>query len=240
MRRLGAKPSSALVRRVQSLVLSDAIGSRMYNAACSQVRFVIKPTHLTSMSALEAIGGTRIFSSEDGVRALAAPPPCRLTVETLGNATMAEVSASRVHRSLLKKAIATYVGNWAVMVRRKGASSGPKYVTVCGFFQDGSDGAEAIGGHERLVKHVHLCTYARLRHPDHVYLFTGTFVAGVSSGGRCDVLVNARSGTWALAKRILAASGAGISTGDDLDAEVTRFAEPMVTKVVKRALGVKR
>ena len=230
-----------LARLVESHVLSDSYTARLYDRACSQLRFVVDPTLVARASALEELGGVRIFSSDDrreDVGRRVPPPTCPLTKGTLGRWTMAQV---RSERPSLLGAERTYVGNWAILVRRPG-QTGPKYVTVCGFYEGGARKGFGSGSrrkHERLVKHVHLCTYARNRRADYAYLFTGTFVAGASGTKGFDVLVNARSGTWALAKHVLTLGGVEYDDGG-LDAAATAFAAPRVALRCAAACGLLR
>ena len=69
-----------------------------------------------------------------------------------------------------------------------------------------------------------------------VYLFSGTFVAGAGRGHVPRVLVNARSGTWAMAKRLLLGSTRGTDEAA-LDLAVVELARPKVARIVRRVVG---
>ena len=245
--------ASDIVRRIETLVLSGGPVARLYDSVCSHARVLVSPKLIpyatlsaAALGSLDRAGGLRIFSSDDDARgetsvrratvAASTPPTCPLTLRTLGRTTRDQV----LQRPVFFDCQRTYAGNWAILVRRSTATPAvaPKYLTVCGFF-------ECFGRNrfdtERLVKHVNLCTYARMRHRSaYAYLFTGTFVAGASRGRRTEVLVNTRSGTWALAKHLLAADTASIfehSRYDDIDSAVATFARPKVSAIVRNAIG---
>ena len=239
-------------RRLEELARSGTPLARVYDNVCSHLRMALSPLSFpystlsaSAMQALAGIGGKRIFSSvnsEEGKKTARKPPPmCRLDKKTLGRATLEQARATLRLRAD-DDGVATYAGNWVIMVRRHDRrSAGPKHVTVCGFFE--CDGRRTRGiGRERLVKHMNLCTYARARHgADYAYLFSGSFAAAATATSRrLDVMVNARSGTWAMAKRIVALEGSLELPDDDdvLDAVVTAFAAPRVRAVVVRALGM--
>jgi hypothetical protein len=239
-----------IVRRIETLVLSGGPVGRLYDSVCSHARILVSPKLIpyatlsaAALGSLDRAGGLRIFSSDDarggtgsGRATAASPPPtCPLTLRTLGRATREQV----MQRPVFFDCQRTYAGNWAILVRRSTVTPAvaPKYLTVCGFF-------ECFGRNrfdtERLVKHVNLCTYARMRHRSaYAYLFTGTFVAGASRGRRTQVLVNTRSGTWALAKHLLVADTASIfepARYDDMDSAVASFARPKVSAIVRHAI----
>lgn len=236
----------SVVRRIEALVRSDSAAAVVYDAACSHGRLALTPAAfpfstlsdaaMRTLTRAGGVGGNRIFdsTSAETPSAMRRPPPptCKLSLRTLGRATLAEVrDAWGADRR--PDPSATHVGNWAIMVR-KGRSDKPKYLTVCGFFDCNRHRTRGLGP-EKLVKHMNLCTFARSREPtDYAYLFTGTFVVDRSTPTRPRILVNTRSGTWAMAKYVLALTIGDL--GRDVDAAVTRFAAPRVRAVVREAL----
>jgi hypothetical protein len=253
-----AASGTATVGKVERFATTESASSRVYDATCSNLRIIVSPTlypHVTfseraKRDLAEKAAGVRIFTSWDardsrdsrdardafGGRPRG-PSPCKLDAESLGRVTL-----SQVPREILLSSGATYAGNWAIMVNTGAAPSSPRrYLTVCGFFDCGLHGPEHDT--ERFVKHVNLCEYGRSIKEGLIYLFSGTFAAsgdgGTSAGppSRARFFVNARSGTWAIAKKILAFSGrAGSVDATDLDRAVVDLAKPKVVNVVRRAL----
>lgn len=248
-------PPGPRLMRIERVVKESSFASDVYDAACSHLRILLSPGSFkfstitqSALQQLAGLGGMRIFSdapeSRGGDRGGREVTPCAPSRRTIGRSTMEQIRRSAADRWMLK-ADRAYVGNWAVMVRRgAGSASQPRYLTVCGFFE--CDGRKTHGlGPERLVKHMNLCTYARESFgSDYMYLCTGTFVAGIKEpDGKVRVLVNARSGTWAMAKRFLAISGdipADDAEDAALDADAVRFAAPRVTRILRRLLSGRR
>ena len=244
----GRRRRGLLAATVEALVLSGKPIAKLYDAVCSQYRLMVSPklypylafTEAAKREMAERAGGIRIFTSRDDVKArvtaissIPRPATCKLDAASLGRTTLAQVPPD------IAVCDRTYAGNWAILVRRgEGHSSRNRYLTVCGFFECGA-GKKAHGlGRERFVKHVNLCEYGRTldSSAEFVYLFSGTFVAGAGRGHVPRVLVNARSGTWAMAKRLLLGNTMSIDEAA-LDLAVVELARPKVARIVRRVVG---
>lgn len=219
---------------------SDSLVSRLHDAICSNRRVIVSPTMYKHTAVtdrakremVERSAGVRLFTSWDKpAKGGAGPPhPCELDPKTLGKTTHSQVPKDIAACRL------TYAGNWSLMVERRRGTA--RFMAVCGFFDCGGGGEAPL---ERDVKHVNLCEYGRSVATTEgrtrgrlKYLFSGTFAAGRREDGKVRVFVNARSGTWALAKRVLALAGHDIGNVDDA---VAQFARPRVARVVRKALG---
>lgn len=236
------------MRRVDRLVSDGGIVATLFNQVCSSAKALLSPANLADVTFSEEavaqlMANERIFSDigVGGRRSRKVsriddkpvPQPCAITARTVGTATLGEY---RRDESLAAKQ-RQHAGNWVVM-RRPGVSDPDRaYVTVCGFYDCKSRSPDARI--ERLVKHMNLCRYATERDDSLRYLASGTFVLGTD--GPEDrmpaLLVNARSGSWAMAKVLLQSSGT-LSEADlaRLDGQVSRFVRSRVKKLVTEAV----
>lgn len=253
--------AAGLVRRFEGLARERSPLSLVYDTACSQIKAFFSPSNLASstlsegaLAKLTSLTGLRIFDSTT-VRALApghpVPHACKVRKSIAGATTAAAAKADPAFRAKLASSSglgASYVGNWALLVRRVDAprmSASPTHLAVVGFMDCGG-GREGprprtLLGPERLVKHMNLCTYARRRHGERYhYLFTGAFAAAVDRPGDPEprVIVNARSGSWALAKKLMTYYGhiRPDESDAEVDAAVVAFATPFVSDIVQRVL----
>ena len=237
------------MRRVDQLVSEGGLSASLYNRICSSTKALLKPDNLidatfTQAAVDELLANDRIFSDYGGKRASRTdakpvPQPCAMTVRTLGTSTLADVR--RKESAALAAKAHHHAGNWVVM-RRPGVpkDDARAYVTLCGFYDCRRPSAKAPGARiERLVKHMNLCRYATEKDETLRYLTSGTFVAGCDGPAdrKPEVLVNARSGSWAMAKAFLRASGTTTDAElDKIDDQVVRFASAKVRRVVLGAL----
>ena len=191
------------------------------------------------------------------------PEPCDLSASALGSFTVTEAMQNeRMGEKALK-----YIGNWVIMRvtdPRKPPGARPRYITVCGFYDCSGTTRERLNSKakgktksdlrvERLVKHMNLCRYARDMHARDMdarkepakdvrvrYMVSGSFVIG-TNGPRDrtpEIIVNVRSGSWALAKTYLYSIGFLSQSHSNIDEQMAAFARPKVTEVIKWAVAV--
>ncbi len=251
-------------RRIDELVTEGSVASAVYNEVCSGTKVLLSPASwadstFSDAAVKELLGTHRIFTDLPSVPSVRMqrmhrmhrmhrmqraaeggdwPTPCEPSARTAGSYTLAQV---RGNARLSGKAH-KFFGNWVVM-RRVGAPEAalPAHVTVCGFYDCGSEGTGSGAPRvERLVKHMNLCRYAKeLASPSLRYVASGSFAVGTDGpgDGAPELVVNARSGSWALAKAYLYAIGR--LDGEDasgIDGDIAAFAAPKVRAVVARAL----
>lgn len=227
------------------MVAEGGLTASLYNRVCSSTRALFKLGNLpeatfTQAAVNELLANDRIFSDYSGRRATKTdgkpvPKPCTVNAQTLGTSTIAEV---RGLPALVAKAH-HHAGNW-VLMRRQGVPSDDAraYVTICGFFNCGRQ-RSVEPRVERLVKHMNLCRYAIEKEEGLRYLTSGTFVVGSDGPAdhRPELLVNARSGSWAMAKALLRISGTSTEAElEKMDGQVVRLAKARVRHVVLRAV----
>ena len=252
-------------RRIDELVTEGSVASAVYNEVCSGTKVLISPSSwadstFSDAAVKELLGTHRIFTDLTGPAARRRaeggdwPTPCEPSARTAGSYTLAQV---RGNARLSGKAH-MFFGNWVVM-RRAEAEALPAHVTVCGFYDCGSGGGRSSSGSssgsstgtgsserpapprvERLVKHMNLCRYAKeLASPSLRYVASGSFAVGTDGpgDGAPELVVNARSGSWALAKAYLYAIGRlDGADASGIDGDIAAFAAPKVRAVVARAL----
>lgn len=253
----------AAVAPIARLAAGSGPLSAGFRMACSQIK-AVTPENFRSLTLtdaakaeLTALRGARIFDTS--MLLLAKPPPhaprvpatCPLDKRVLDGHTYRQILRSP---ALTRRAL-KWAGSWVVFVRRGAVGRGgkgkegkkegkPKYVASCGFYDCGG-GSDV----DRLVKHMNLCVeHANNRGHggghDYGYMCSGTFVAAADRIplGKDDsdpaVLVNLRSGSWAMAKVLLRLAGRFPSdlTDAELDDRMAAFAERHVRPVVVYAM----
>ena len=232
-------------KRVASVARAGGVVATAYAATCSQAKAIFSPSNFkhstftqSALAELDGERGRRIFDSLTAGMGGAAPT-CDIDAADVGANT----------RELARSAgIAgrpnTYAGNWVLFAKkgRRGLTNNAHVAVFCFYDCPGPDRIGPGGDPERLVKHMNLCTRAsRDTWGDkYTYVFSGTFVA--ASKGIDDrapiVRLDAISGSWALAKGLLSASGLlhPSDTDEALDAAAVEAATPLVREVVVRAI----
>ena len=239
-----------VIDAISRVAAGTGVLSTSYRLACSRVKgaFSIENFHNSTVSdaavaELMALRGYRIFDSFQPP----APPhrptprPCPATEEFVGGFTYSQVMRTP---AMASKPLA-WAGNWVLFVS---AAHPARFAAVCGFFD--------CADRQTLVKHMNLCTVQKMcervavdptpPQPQFMYMCSGTFV--VTSDGKkgkkgkkerhAAVIVNVRSGSWAIAKSLLRVAAAVPLTLSDegLDDTVARFAKRHVRPVLLRAL----
>lgn len=212
-----------LIRKIKNLTVSKSASGLLYNSACSQIKAITLENFKTatftegSIKKLLDLNNVRIFDTLHKVKNLKTISKCALTKAVVG-----KYSALQAKKQNLNKVKDTYAGNWAMFINKK--KTGPKYMTVCGFFDCARDDSE------NLVKHMNLCKYTSEKYKgSYSYLFSGTFIL---ADNKC--IINVRSGSWAIAKILLRTLNIikGSDKDDEIDAIVTEFAETHIKKIL--------
>lgn len=222
---------TSVIDKITTALSNSRLLRIAYDLTCSRLKMVsrsnfrhaaVTPSARTQL--LELVG-RRIFTSGDTVvRRRPRIQPCPLTPEVLGDYTYQQVMSSVTLRNS-----EIYAGSWVIFVRLD--QDIPTYHTVVGFF-DPSKPADPENG----VKHMNLCYIARnLGGKQWTFLASGTFVVG-----KTQLLVNARSGSWLMAKTLLRkATVLSSSEYDRIDNAVVRFAQRHVGPIMSRVFQVR-
>jgi hypothetical protein len=264
-----ARGSSATVRRLEEAALGDGVAASAYATTCSRAKAFFAPTNLlhatfseSALSELDGQRGQRVFTSvmmkeRAAVQTKPIPTCTIIGAQVPGDTRRLALSDSKVRARAGVAGSLTYAGNWVLMVCKEGHERPPgkldKHVAVIGFFDcpplpQARGRVTSPGGDdpERMVKHMNLCTRAHRESwsDEYTYLFSGSFVACVSMPSSSKkappaVAMDANSGSWALAKRVLFASGLmhrDEDTDGALDAAAVEVAGPLVREVIAYAL----
>jgi len=219
----------------------------------------------SALSELDGQRGQRVFTSvmmkeRAAVQTKPIPTCTIIGAQAPGDTRRLALSDSEVRARAGVAGSLTYAGNWVLMVCKEGRERPPgkldKHVAVIGFFDCPPPPPQARGrvtspggdDPERMVKHMNLCTRAHRESwsDEYTYLFSGSFVAcayasmpSASEKAPPAVAMDANSGSWALAKRVLFASGLlhpDEDTDATLDAAAVAVAGPLVREVIAYAL----
>ena len=247
--------SDAWVRHIDRVVARGDLSSTLYNQVCTGTKALLAPANIGDATFTRAavdlvLASQRIHSSDGGAKGRSSssssssssddpPCSCKATRRTLGAHTAAEVR--RTPRLLAKRQL--FAGNWVILRRPRATSAphrDPRYVTVVGFYDCCArrSGAPPVRI-ERFVKHMNLCRFARERSDSLMYMASGSFVVGTDGprDAAPELLVNMRSGSWAMAKTFLYVAGLLDSAqSDEVDAQLAAFARPRVAAVARAAL----
>ena len=218
---------TSVIDKITTALSNSRLLRIAYDLTCSRLKMVSRSNfrHATvTTSAKKQLltqVGRRIFTSGDGTtRRRPRIQPSPLTPDMLGEYTYHQVMSSP---TLCNSEI--YAGSWVIFVRSS-QDDGPTYHTVVGFF-DPNNPTDPENG----VKHMNLCYIARkLGGKQCTFLASGTFVVG-----KTQLLVNARSGSWFMAKTLLRkANVLSASEYDRVDKAVVRFAQRHVGPIMNR------
>lgn len=223
-----------MIERIIKEIHNDPVKRNVYNLLCSQVKVILNPTRwsdlaLSNASMTQLRTTDRITTNKiritTGHRHLV---PCKISKRVLGDVTYAMIQSDCAIRAKRTH----YAGNWVI------ARRGSRYDVILGFF----DCSLSSSNVEAMVKHSHLC---RVMNPEDTYFMSGTFVVGLDdiNDQAFSVIVNMRSGSWALAKMYLRAIGKLDATAypdEVVDADAASFATPRVLKVLSETLRAVR